>query len=224
MRKNLILIFILLNISMLFAGNHFGIKYGINYSKFYNDKNSSFLRGYSFGINYEYSFLEHYFIGAGLYYSKVGGILKNKTVYVEEYGTLWLDDIKAQVGYLKLPLNIGFNFIIKKSLLFKIYFGYSNISPISDYTKTNDKSMIQEGIKPSSDVKYDYKSVGMDESVFPTGNYSHSMIDFGAGLVYKKYSLDLMSHVQLGEFGTFDNISKIKKSLFTIEVLFGLFF
>ena len=209
---------------MLFAGNHFGIKYGINYSKFYNDKNSSFLRGYSFGINYEYSFLEHYFIGAGLYYSKVGGILKNKTVYVEEYGTLWLDDIKAQVGYLKLPLNIGFNFIIKKSLLFKIYFGYSNISPISDYTKTNDKSMIQEGIKPSSDVKYDYKSVGMDESVFPTGNYSHSMIDFGAGLVYKKYSLDLMSHVQLGEFGTFDNISKIKKSLFTIEVLFGLFF
>jgi len=84
--------------------------------------------------------------------------------------------------------------------------------------------MIQEGIKPSSDVKYDYKDVGMDESVFPTGNYSHSMIDFGAGLVYKKYSLDLMSHVQLGEFGTFDNISKIKKSLFTIEVLFGLFF
>lgn len=222
--KKIIILFLLINMTELLAGNHFGIKYGINYSKFYNDNNSSFLRGYSFGINYEYSFLENYFIGAGLYYSKVGGILKNKTVYVEEYGTLWLDDIKAQVGYLKLPLNIGFNFIIKKSLLFKIYFGYSNIFPNSDYTKTSDDSMIQEGIKPSSDVKYDYKYVGMDESVFPTGNYSHSMIDFGAGLVYKKYSLDLMSHVQLGEFGTFDNISKIKKSLFTIEVLFGLFF
>jgi len=222
--KKIIILFLLINMTELLAGNHFGIKYGINYSKFYNDNNSSFLRGYSFGINYEYSFLENYFIGAGLYYSKVGGILKNKTVYVEEYGTLWLDDIKAQVGYLKLPLNIGFNFIIKKSLLFKIYFGYSYISPNSDYTKTSDDSMIQEGIKPSSDVKYDYKDVGMDESVFPTGNYSHSMIDFGAGLVYKKYSLDLMSHVQLGEFGTFDNISKIKKSLFTIEVLFGLFF
>jgi len=62
--KKIIILFLLINMTELLAGNHFGIKYGINYSKFYNDNNSSFLRGYSFGINYEYSFLENYFIGA----------------------------------------------------------------------------------------------------------------------------------------------------------------
>ncbi|NOX87729.1 MAG: hypothetical protein GXO77_01800, partial [Calditrichaeota bacterium] len=78
--------------------------------------------------------------------------------------------------------------------------------------------------KPEEINKYDYESVGYDESVFPTGDYSHSLIDFGVGIVYKKYCVDLTTHFQLGDFGTFDNISKIKKSLFTIEVLFGLFF
>ncbi len=224
MRKNIILFVILMNISTLLAGNHFGIKYGINYSKFYNDKNSSFLRGYSFGINYEYSFLEHYFIGAGLYYSKIGGWLNNKRIYVEAYRDLWMEDIKAQVGYLRIPLNFGYSFTLKKYLKIKSTIGYSIILPINDYTVKNPRYTIKENINPNLNVEYDYKFVGMDESVFPTGDYSHSMIDFGAGLVYKKYSLDLMSHVQLGEFGTFDNISKIKKSLFTIEVLFGLFF
>ena len=224
MKKIVILTVILLNISMLFAGNKFGVKYGINYSKFYNDNNSSFLRGYSFGVNYEYDFLEHYFIGTGLYYSKIGGLLKNKRVFVEMYRDLWLEDIKAQVGYLKIPLNIGYSFVLKKFLKIKVSIGYSIILPINDFTIKKPKYTIQENINSNLNVEYDYKFVGMDESVFPSGNYSHSMLDFGTGLVFKRYSIDLLSHVQLGELGTLDNISKIKKSLFTVEVLFGLCF
>ncbi|MHB2156498.1 outer membrane beta-barrel protein [Calditrichota bacterium GD2] len=224
MRKNFILFFILMNISTLLAENHFGIKYGINYSKFYNDNNSSFLRGYSFGVNYEYDFLEHYFIVTGLYYSKIGGLLKNKRVFVEMYRDLWMEDIKAQAGYLKIPLNIGYNFFLRKYCKVKVYFGYAFIFPINDHTIEKAKYTIQESIDPYLDVKYDYKSVGMDESVFPTGDYSNSMLNSGFGLVFKKISIDVVTYIQLGEFGTFNYISKIKKSLFTIEILIGLCF
>ncbi len=222
--KKVVIFLILLNLSQLFAGNHFSIKYGINNSVFYNDNNSSFSRGYSLGINYEYSFFKSYYIGIGLFYSKVAAWLNNKKVYVRQSRTLWLENIHVGVGYLKLPLRIGYLIPLNKNLRIKFLTGFSILALSKDYTDKNIKYMIEEDIPLNKKFEYDYYFVGMDESVFPMGDYSHSSINWGISIVYKNVCSDLIFDYQLGHIGTFDNISKIRKSLFTIEVLFGLEF
>ncbi|MBD3224258.1 MAG: outer membrane beta-barrel protein [Caldithrix sp.] len=222
--KKTIFLVLVISLSPLFAGNHFGIKGGINTSTFYDDDDSAFLRGYSYGINYEYSFMEHYYIGTGLYYSKIGGWLKNKVLIVEHLETLGRIDIRASAGYLIIPLNVGYLLNVKKNYLFKVYTGYSYLFPFIDYTYRDDKYVINDSIDPDSNIDYDFRSIGRGESVFPTGKYANSAINLGAAMVYKRYCLDLSMHYQMDDFGTFDNLSKIKKSLITFEMLLGLYF
>ncbi len=204
----------------MLADLNFGIQYGINYSKFYNDPNSSYLQGYSYGVQLEYVFWKHCYIASGFYYSKMGGQLKSKRIYVRKYKTLWLVDIKAQAGYIKIPFDIGYLFRINKNTFFKIFGGYSRISPVNDYTTTKTITLLQDNIVLKSN-DYDYEAIGFDESVFPEGDYSHSMVDVGTGLIFKQFSIEAVAHVQIGDFGTFENISKIKKSLLSLELVLG---
>lgn len=222
--KKIVIIFLLISLSQLFAENHISIKYGINSSVFYNDNNSSFSKGYCLGLNYEYFFLRTYFVDIGLYYFRVSSWLRNKILLNENYGTLWRIDVKAGAGYLKIPLNVGFIFPLKKNLKMKLYTGYIFLKPILDYTKEYDKYTIKENIQPNEAIKYDFRYVGDGESIFPNGNYSYSAINIGSGFIYGNFCLDLNLDLQLGDFGKFDNISKIEKSLLTIEILFGFRF
>ena len=74
----------------------------------------------------------------------------------------------------------------------------------------------------NNEIQHEYDSLGQEDSIFKIGENTNFSLDFGIKQKYKRYFVDFCINYHLKEFGRFDNISKIKKQLFTVRILLGV--
>lgn len=226
--KNIVIFLALLFNLNLFAENNINFKVGLNYSQFLNDNSSEIYQGYTFGLSYDYYIDEKWSIDGGVFYSKEGGILKDKIVRTINLFNNPLDttyshsDIYSVAGFFKLPITIGYSFLVSNQVNLKLYGGFSFLIPFKDYSTTKNVRPI---FIENNDVKFEYEHVGMGESVFELWDNKNYSIDLGCLLKYnKKILIDFNINYHLRNFGTFDNISEIKKQLLSFKILLGIVF
>ena len=201
------------------------IKGGPNYSLFINDDNSEVFNGFTFGLSYDYYIKKKLLITFGLYYTKEGGILKDKITRTIHLWDSPIDtsysytDIQAAAGYIKIPLTYGYPVFYNKKREMTVYGGLAFLLPIKDYTTKEGKEDIEE----KNNINYEYESLGID-AVFDFGDNTNFTLEFGCVLRYKQIMIDLNMNYQLKDFGKFDNISKIEKNLLSFKILFGILF
>lgn len=123
MKKIFITLLVLFSISS-FAQNHFvGVQVGLNTSNvFGTDYTNDFtnLNSFSAGLTYDYKLKHNFLLGSGLLYDCRGSIVE--ATYIDEEGnSLGVIIVKSRLGYLSLPLKVGYQ--IGKKWSGYVYFG-----------------------------------------------------------------------------------------------------
>lgn len=144
---------------------HFGIRGGMNFSKFNSPVNPyvvekyNFNNGFHFGLEATYSLNKYFNLGSGLEYSQVGSSYKysgpsyyiffNSDNYLLKNDSVSYD-INYANSYLYIPLNLQIKFLKKFELKFGGYLGFL-ISPIAN-------GKMEFGNKFTQKLKYNYYS------------------------------------------------------------------
>lgn len=214
--KKIILLLLITN--FLFAKGTFQINVGSNFSTFLNDKDADFLVGYTLGIKYEYFLSNSISIISGLLFSKEGGKLKNKIEFpyeisegISNVADAYYEDIYAMIGYLRIPLSIGYSLKASNNTKIEFFLGNSFLIPIKDYSYIKNYRYAFTYVKGQTNYDFDYYPT-VEESFFFANDLNYSL-DIGLAYSYKKIMLNFELNYEINYFGYVEYISKIKKNL-----------
>lgn len=223
------MIFLVLISNFLFAEGRLQINVGPNFSSFLKEKDSDVLVGYTIGIKYEYFFLNSMSFTSGLLYSKEGAklnkIIKLPSVIsmdISNVADVFFEDVYAMIGYLKVPLLMGYSIETSKKTKIKFFLGSSLLIPIKDYSYSNNYRFAFTYIKGQSNYNFEYYSTG-DESGF-NRDYLNYSVDVGLSCYYKRFFLSFEVDYHTKDYGFVGYISEIKKKLISGKFFIGLSF
>ena len=211
--------------NFLFAQGGLKISAGPNFSTFLNDDDSEMVIGYTFGLEYEYYLSKSFSVKSGLFYSKEGGLLKDKirkpSVLEEGSRTadIFYEDLYAIIGYIKIPILFGYSFDIFKNNISKFEIGGSLLLPIKDYSYTDNYRFAFIYYVGETDFNFEYYSIFGGESSFYKNSLQYAF-DISLVQYYKKFFLELAVNYHLGDFGYVTSFSQVKKNL--ISGKFGI--
>jgi hypothetical protein len=219
------LIFLLLISNFLFAQSGFKISAGPNISTFINEKDSETYMGYALGLQYEYCFANNFSVNSGLMFSKEGSLLKDKitkpSVLSEgaNVADVFIEDIYAVIGYLKMPILFGYSFKVFNDNVSKLIICGSLMYAIKDFSYSNNLRFAFLYRVGETEYDFEYLSTGA-ESFFFKNHFNYS-IDIGFSQNYRKLFLELTVNYHLDEFGYVEYISEIKKNLLSGKCAIG---
>lgn len=131
----------------LFAQPSTFLKLGVNYSSFRTEGSKS-EPGLTIGFNKNYYPIQRLngFWGFGISYVQKKAKLENKTWPTDfdpTFSNVEIGDLQYQIGYLEIPINIGYDIIREKNRTFlKVYTGPSLSIPIHKNSEARSRTLI----------------------------------------------------------------------------------
>jgi len=220
------LFFLLLILNSLFGQNGLKITAGPNFSSFLNDNDAKMIIGYTFGLQYEYDISKSLSVSSGLLYSKEGSLLKDiitkPSILNEGQRTADISDVDLYsiIGYLKIPIILGYSFEVFKKNISKFNIGGSLLLPIKDYSYTDNYRFAFTYFAGETVFDFKYHEIHGGESFFHENSLGYT-IDIGLIQYYKKFFLELALDYHLNDFGYVTSFSQVKKHLISGKLRIG---
>lgn len=145
---------------LIFAQPTKYVKLGVNYSSFRTEGGKS-EPGLAVGFDRNYYLMQSLngFWGFGISYVQKKAKLKNKTWPTDfdpTFSNVEIGELQYQIGYLEIPLNIGYDIIRKNNRIFlRAYTGSSLSIPIHKNSAATSRALILEPDQKGK-FKFDY--------------------------------------------------------------------
>lgn len=179
MIRQFILLGFLLCVVSLVSAQSFGIRAGLNYTKFSGpleqgvSETNSLSNGFHFGVNYAYKFADRLSLKGELLYTQIGTkyAYNGESFYKIPIGTAFVYEkgnstiqMKVSNAYVSIPITLQFELSKKVELNLGIY-GSVLIGPKGNGTVVFESYAHPEGIRFSQSLIHSYSSDEAGESI-----------------------------------------------------------
>lgn len=211
------------------------VKLGVNISSFRNEEGKS-EPGICFGVGKEFYPIRSFngFFALELSYVRKKVTLKDRTWPTDfqfpEYGEVRIGDIQISVGYIEIPLRIGYLLKVSKNTHLKFHSGISLSIPVNNKTKI--KNIRPINLSPEQKNKYecDYYLLDLDPGELPLlspfiarGIDWSINLNIGIRVNWKKIFIDLTFYKALNKTGGFTSLT-LKDKLDSFQTSIGFIF
>ena len=209
--------FLFLN-TFIFASNQIFIKAGPNISYFLDAKNSSAMMGYALSINKEFTLFKELATSVGLGYAQRGAKLNNRRIepYLSsEPKDAYYWDIEGYIGYLELPILLGYKYYPVKQILILPLVGVTFSYPKIDDTKIIKRKFyrVDDPDDPYDSIYYDY---GFEQESGFGNNKWETIYNAGVRIQYRRMGLEFNYQINNKDVYNFSNVSKIYYKIYSV--------